>query len=112
MAGIDSGDDHMWIFLPNSFISVVQKPGDTDTLTVRARIKGDIEQVFPKAQVVANQGSDYKYRARVPREEVAKVLHDQVMGLNWSNFKGAVKARKRHDAYMDVWSAMHAVQYR
>ena len=27
----------MWIFLPDSFISVVQKPGDTDTLTVRAR---------------------------------------------------------------------------
>jgi hypothetical protein len=41
---------------------------------------------------------------------VAQVLHDQVMGLNWSNFKGAVKARKRHDAYMKVWSAMHGVQ--
>ena len=102
----------MWIFLPKSFISVVQKPGDTDVLTVRARIKGDIESVFPQAKVEVNQGSDYKYRARVPRDEVAQVLHDQVMNLDWSNFKGAVKAKKRHDAYMNVWSAMYAVQDR
>lgn len=102
----------MWIFLPKSFISVVQKPGDTDTLTVRARIKGDIESVFPQAKVVVNQGTDYKYRARVPRDEVAQVLHDQVKNLDWSNFKGAVKAKKRHDAYMNVWSAMYAVQDR
>ena len=102
----------MWIFLPKSFISVVQKPGDTYTLTVRARIKGDIESVFPQAKVEVNQGTDYKYRARVPRAAVAQVLHDQVMNLDWSNFKGAVKAKKRHDAYMNVWSAMYAVQDR
>ena len=100
----------MWIFLPNSFISVAQKPGDTDMLTVRARIEGDIESVFPKAEVEVNKGTDYKYRARVPRQEVADVLHHQVMNLNWSNFKGAVKSKKRHDAYTNVWSAMHAVQ--
>lgn len=102
----------MWIFMPKSFISVVQKPGDTDTLTVRARIKGDIESVFPQAKVEVNQGTDYKYRARVPRAAVAQVLHDQVTNLDWSNFKGAVKAKKRHDAYMNVWSAMYAVQDR
>ena len=102
----------MWIFLPESFISVVQKPGDTDTLTVRARIKGDIESVFPKVCVEADKGTDYKYRARVSRHAVAQVLHDQVMDLNWGNFKGEVKDRKRHDAYMNVWRAMYAVQDR
>ena len=34
------------------------------------------------------------------------------MNLNWGNFKGAVKDRKRHDAYMKVWRAMYAVQGR
>lgn len=102
----------MWIFLPESFLSVVQKPGDTDTLTVRARIKGDIESVFPQANVEVNQGTDYKYRARVPREAVAQALHDQVMDLNWGNFKGAVKVKRRHDAYMNVWTAMYAEQDR
>ena len=102
----------MWIFLPESFISVVQKPGDTDTLTVRARIKGDIESVFPEAYVEADKGTDYKYRARVSRQAVAQVLHDQVMSLNWGNFKGEVKDRKRHDAYMNVWREMYAIQDR
>jgi hypothetical protein len=97
----------MWIFLSNSFISVVQKPGDTDLLTVRARIEGEIERVFPDAQVQANKGTDYKYRAKVPREAVAQALHDQAMSVSYTNFKSSLKDRKRHDAYMDVWSAMY-----
>jgi hypothetical protein len=98
----------MWIFMSNSFISVVQKPGDTNLLTVRARIEGDIERVFPDAKVQANKGTDYKYRAKVPREAVAKALHDQAMSVSYPNFKSTVKDRKRHDAYMGVWSTMHA----
>lgn len=102
----------MWIFLSNSFISVVQKPGDTDLLTVRARIEGDIERVFPGAQVQANRGTDYKYRAKLSREAVAKALHDQAMSVDYANFKSTVKVSKRHDAYMGVWSAMYAAQGR
>ena len=102
----------MWIFLSNSFISIVQKPGDTDMLTVRARIEGDIEKVFPGARVQANKGTDYKFRAKVPREVVAQALHDQAMAVNYQNFKNTVKDKKRHDAYMDVWSAMFRAQGR
>ncbi|MBL0245043.1 MAG: hypothetical protein IPQ22_13960 [Rhodoferax sp.] len=100
----------MWIFTSKSFISVVQKPGDTDLLTVRARIKGDIEAVFPDAKVEVNKGTDYKYRDKVPRQEVATALHDQVMALTYSNFKNTVKEKKHHSAYMNVWSAMNAAQ--
>jgi len=102
----------MWIFLSKSFISIVQKPGDTDVLTVRARIKGDIETVFPEAKVEVNKGTDYKYRAKVPREVAAKALHDQVMAVTYPNFKSTVKEKKRHSAYMNVWSAMYKVQDR
>ncbi len=102
----------MWIFLPDSMLSIVQKPGDAKagTLTVRARIKGDIERVFPEAAVAENAGTDYRFRASIPREQVAKAMHDQVMALDYSNFKGAVKDRARHDAYLRCWSAMHALQ--
>ena len=50
----------MWIFLPNSMLSIVEKPGDrgTGTLTVRGRIKGDIEAVFPGAVIEADTGTD------------------------------------------------------
>lgn len=100
----------MWIFTSKSFISVVQKPGDTDLLTVRARLKGDIEAVFPGAKVEVNKGTDYKFRAKVPREVVAMAIHEQVMALNYSNFKNTVKKKNRHSAYMDVWSVMHTHQ--
>lgn len=100
----------MWIFLKDSFLSIVQKPGDTDLLTVRARIKGDIEQLFPDAEVIADAGTDYKFRARVPREAVAKALFDCVMNLDAPNFKASIKNKKRHDAYMRVWSAMYREQ--
>ena len=100
----------MWLFTSKSFISIVQKPGDTDLLTVRARIKGDIENLFPDAKAEANKGTDYKYRAKVPRAAVAQALHDQVMAVNYPNFKSTVKERKRHDGYMGTWSAMYGVQ--
>jgi hypothetical protein len=32
------------------------------------------------------------------------------MAVDYANFKGMVKAGKRHDAYMNVWSAMYAAQ--
>ena len=100
----------MWIFLNNSFLSIVQKPGDSDILTVRGRLKGDIEAVFPEAVVESGKGTDYRYRARVPRAQVATVLVDRIMNLNYSNFKGSVKESKRHDTYMSVWSVMYGAQ--
>ena len=99
----------MWIFLKNSFISIVQKPEDTDgMLTVRARVKGDIERAFPdtKVKVTKGQGTDYLYRARIPREIVAAVISNQIMDLNYPNFKGDIKNDAHHDACMAVWNVM------
>jgi hypothetical protein len=41
----------MWLFTSNSFVSVVADRDDTQSsrLLVRARIKGDIDQLFPDA---------------------------------------------------------------
>lgn len=100
----------MWIFLSDSFLSIVQKPGQTDALTIRARIAGDIERVFPDAVVQAGRGTDYKYRAEVPRAKVMAVLSAQVAQLQYPNFKASVKDRARHDAYLDVWAAMNRTQ--
>jgi hypothetical protein len=102
----------MWIFLSESMLSIVQKPGDAKagTLTVRARVAGDIERVFPEAKVTVGGGTDYRFRATIPREQVAQAMHDQVMNLNYSNFKSSVKDRQRHDAYLRVWQAMFTFQ--
>lgn len=100
----------MWIFLSDSMLSIVQKPGDSDTLTVRARIKGDIERVFPNASVSEGVGTDYLFRARISREEVAKAICDTVMDISYSNFKSTTTNRERHNAYMRVWEAMYSLQ--
>ncbi len=100
----------MWLFFSDAMLSIVQKPDDKDTLTVRARIKGDIEALFPDAKVVEGAGTDYCFRAKVPREVVAKAMLDRVMELSYGNFKSSVKDRQRHGAYMDVWQAMYAYQ--
>jgi len=100
----------MWVFLNNSFLSIVQKPGQKDSLTVRARIRGDIERVCPGAGVSENTGTDYKFRAVVDRKEIAKALSENIMNLTASNFKASVSDPDRHDAYYKVWCAMNNYQ--
>lgn len=97
----------MWVFLRDSYLSIVDKGDDTGrTLLVRARKAGDIEAVFPGADVQEGGGTDYAFRARVDREQVAQAISDQVRSIRYPNFKGAVKDRARHNAYMDTWQAM------
>lgn len=101
----------MWVFLRDSYLSIVDKGDDSGrTLLVRARKAGDIEAVFPDAEVIEGGGTDYAFRARVDRELVAQAMADQVRAVTYPNFKGAVRNRDRHDAYMDVWGAMMRFQ--
>jgi hypothetical protein len=41
----------MWICMSSSFLSIVDKYCDKVELLVRARRKGDIEAIFPDAEV-------------------------------------------------------------
>ena len=100
----------MWIFLNNAFLSVVDKGGDGTTLLVRGRNQGDIECVFPGAQVSKTPSNDYLYRAHIDREEVAQAMAKAVRHISYPNFKATVKDHARHDAYMGVWSVMYAFQ--
>lgn len=101
----------MWIFLSDSFLSVVDK-GDPSgqTLLVRARRRGDIERVFPSADIIENAGTDYRYRARIDREQVALAMAEQVRAIQYPNYKGAIHDEALHNACMSVWSAMARLQ--
>jgi hypothetical protein len=101
----------MWIFLPNAFLSIVDKSDPTGkTLLVRGRVLGDIERVFPKAKIEVDAGTDYRFRARLPREEVVNVIADSVRNINWKNFKNQVHEHERHKAYEDCWQSMYTLQ--
>jgi len=100
----------MWIFLSDSFLSIVDKGGDGSTLLVRARKAGDIERVFPEAKVVEGAWTDYLYRTRIDREVVAGKIADAVRRIDYPNFKATVKEGDRHHAYMETWQAMCSLQ--
>jgi hypothetical protein len=110
----------MWIYLKNSFLSIIDPDGSYDgskgpvstKLLVRGRFKGDIERIFPRAKVTETPKRDYRYRALVSRETVAKAMFEAVMQNGAKNFKGSTKEKWRHDVYMQCWFAMEAEQRR
>ncbi len=105
----------MWLFLNNAFLSIVAP--DTkkfkvkgDVLIVRARIKGDIERVFPKANVTSSKKTDYQFRAVVKRDAVATAIAKFILtDLDYTNFKDSIPKNdgKRHSAYLQIWSVMN-----
>ncbi len=62
----------MWIFLNDSFLSIVAHRDKPGMLLVRARKIRDIGAVFPGAQMWVDKSADYPCRAEVPAEEVAQ----------------------------------------
>jgi hypothetical protein len=101
---------YMWIFLNDSFLSIVTRGQDPHLLLVRGRCKGDIERVFPQASVEETPKADYRFRAVIPREEVSQALTRAVMEIDYGNFKNSVRERDRHDVYAKCWSNMYALQ--
>jgi hypothetical protein len=95
----------MWIFMSDSFLSVVNHK-NPKMLTVRARVAGDIENVFPKAKVAHTPKRDYYYRTTLPREQVAKAIADSVAKIDYNNFKNSVSDNGRHNALLECWTAM------
>ena len=110
----------MWLLTPYGFFSIVQKPADVaaSTLTVRARVVSDLETlrdtVLPtRSATVADQGTDYAYRATAPGEDVAQALGELVMRATYSNFKNEVAKRQgeaRAALYHDVWDVLYRLQ--
>lgn len=98
----------MWIFMNDSFLSIVQDKNTDKLLLVRARRQGDIEKVFPKATVFENLGSDYGYRAWVGRTEAMDAMRRQVEAIDYDNFKDSIPKddSERKWAYMGVWEEM------
>ena len=101
----------MWLCSRDSFLSIVSKGCAPTELLVRARRKNDIEKVFPSATVTRNTGTDYLYRAVIPRGAVKQALAAMVDQIDYPNFKDSVEDRSLHAAYVSVWCAMAGLQH-
>lgn len=109
----------MWIFTGFGFFSVIEHRDDPKLLYVRARVKGDLEQL--KAKCLPNlgdiaetpTGADYPYRALAWRTEFADAMSKAVFDIDYPNFKSGVtktQGSARHDLYMKVWSVMKTAE--
>jgi 8-oxo-dGTP pyrophosphatase MutT (NUDIX family) len=110
----------MWLITPIGFFSIVQKPTDKgrDTLTVRARVRSDLEALrdayIPSlGEIKESPNNDYRFRAVAPRADVAAAAASLVADLGYSNFKSEVAKRqgvKREQLYHDVWHVLYDLQ--
>lgn len=92
----------MWLLTNFGFFSIVQKPEDiaSRSLTIRSRVKGDLETLREKylpqmGEILKNAGSDYKYRARVSKSDLAIALLQIGLDIDYSNFKNAFAEQTR-----------------
>ena len=65
--------------------------------------KGDIEAVFPEANVTDTPDQDYAFRADISRSTVEEAMLRAVRNINYGNFKGSISNTSRHDEYLEVW---------
>lgn len=102
----------MWIFIKTGFVSAVYKDG---ALQIRARDKKSLHEiaVYSKSKIVSTPVADYPYRIETNRETFAKFLSDQVMDINYQNFKSEVEIT-RGESFVSplhkVWDIMHDVE--
>ena len=112
----------MWLMTPIGFFSIVEKHDDRDagTLTVRARVEGDLAELKARylpelGEIQAHLGTDYRYRATAPKEAVARALSQLALNLDYSNFKDEVyrvQGYERARVYGEVWSSLYELQDR
>ncbi len=102
----------MWIVLNKSFLSIVKNRNNDEELLVRSRVSGDIEKVFQNANVFEDLKADYRYRSYIRRSEVAKTISEELLNINYDNFKNSVSKddKDRLNAYMNVWSSLYKMQ--
>jgi hypothetical protein len=106
----------MWLLTPRGFFSAVQDRNDPDRVLVRARVGADLEalrDLLPEIEVVFGEGTDYPWRAWIPRDDWARAVHAMCGEIDYGNFKNAVADRQgyaRAGIYSEVWGSLHGLE--
>ena len=102
----------MWVLLNNAFFSIVKNRNKKNEILVRARIKGDIEKVFPEANTFEDKNADYRYRALIETSIVADKISNEIFKINYDNFKNSISKDdlNRTIAYGNVWKELYKLQ--
>lgn len=103
----------MWILTRESFLSIVRDRGASDRLLVRGRIAEDISRLWPDADIIGTPEADYGFRSSIPESRVIEAITEELKAITYTtDFKGGVRDRSRHDAYLAVWTALRQLRLR
>ncbi len=100
----------MWIILRNSFLSIAKRDCHEDELLVRARRKGDIERIFPQANVKETLEYDYRYRAVLKKAAVIAAMSQCINDIDYAHFNEAIDEGDLLDAYAEVRDDLENLQ--
>lgn len=112
----------MWIATTAGFFSAVQHRDDHDQLMIRARSHADLVNLTAVAmghldvwppEITETGHADYPYRVTMSRRDWAACVTELIAGVDYDNFKNAVaktNPKRSHGPYMQVWSALHAIE--
>lgn len=101
----------MWVFTQKGFFSIVRDYNNEGNLLVRSRVRGDIEKLWPTADVERTPSNDYMYRVSLPMPEVARVIANVMSLIEYTNYKASIEdKRRREEYYAAVWSIMATLQ--
>jgi len=102
----------MWVFTRDGFLSIVEHNLNSNILIVRSRFKNHIQKIFGEVNVEEDAGTDYEYRAEIPKEKVAKVMSDLVKDIDYPNFKNELGRLKKIDSpyVRRCWAVYEVVQ--
>lgn len=106
----------MWLMTSQGFYSVVAHRGDASLVVVRSRTREDLLALrtqIPKLELWEDASADYRWRAKVTREDWRAAVADLAAAIDYGNFKTEVARRqgaRRAAAYERVWSTLRALQ--
>ena len=106
----------MWIMTTDGFYSVVKKPGQEKEVTVRSRVKTDLEKLLNKLNsektIQERVGTDYPFRVLMSQTDWADYLQKTAMDIEYDNFKNTLDSsdHHRHEAYFNCWSALTSLE--
>ena len=71
-----------------------------------------LKKIFEDADVFEDENADYQYRSYIIKENVANVISNELLKIDYDNFKSSVSKDDidRSHAYMNVWSALNKLQ--
>ena len=109
----------MWVMTRDGFVSVVKlhdiKDADTghnieaDALMVRSRKKSHLTKMFPNNEIHYTPHRDYAYRTFISKYEVGDWLTEQVLDIDYDNFKNSVYDKDYKKGLGDCWFSMYNV---